>query len=303
MSGLGVLHGYARGAVNAEIEYLGASYAPRARRAWSRRRARARDAGWRTPNVDVVTGAAIIVGLQKLGPPAADVVKDFLTRVLAPTGDALGTAMAHPLVEWQKRRVARAAKLTEAAARQVQQVGVEPKAVPERLLMGILDKGSLEDDEVLVEHWATLLANASMAPDSVLPAFVTILGELSSLEARLLDRILNVTFQIADLQRGISGLGTEVSNRLLSGLHDKLRVGSLTKALSVEDENVVEIVVDNLERLALIRKVGVMGDDPEIEFYEPDAKMLVLTSFGAAFVRACSKEEDEGPGHLFDEQA
>ena len=62
--------------------------------------------------MDPVTGAVIIVGLQKVGAPAAGVVKDFLVRIFAPTGDVLGQVLAHPIVAWQRRRVGRSELVT-----------------------------------------------------------------------------------------------------------------------------------------------------------------------------------------------
>ena len=52
--------------------------------------------------------------------------------------------------------------------------------------MPILEKGSLEEDDVLQKRWARLLAQAATDPDTVTPAFASILAELSPTEARIL---------------------------------------------------------------------------------------------------------------------
>ena len=44
--------------------------------------------------MDPVTGAVVIAGLQKFGEPTSELVKDFLSRILSPTGDALGSGLA-----------------------------------------------------------------------------------------------------------------------------------------------------------------------------------------------------------------
>jgi hypothetical protein len=133
--------------------------------------------------MDAATGAVIMTGLATVGKPGAELLRDFLGRILAPTGEALGTALAHPVLEWQKRRVGKGNEVLLAAAQKVQEAGVDAHAVPGRLLMPILEKSSLEDDPDLTERWSTLLANAAMAPGAILPSFVTILGELSPLGA------------------------------------------------------------------------------------------------------------------------
>jgi hypothetical protein len=140
--------------------------------------------------VDPITGAVVIAGLKYVGKPSAELVKDFLGKILAPTGEAVGTAIAHPIVEWQKRRIERGQKVVEEAAVLVESHGAEPDAVPGRVLLPLLEKASVEEDEDLRQQWVALLANASMTPENVLPAFIAILGELSPVEARLLSRLL-----------------------------------------------------------------------------------------------------------------
>lgn len=61
-------------------------------------------------------------------------------------------------------------------------------AVPDRLLKGILEGGSLEEDESMQERWANLLANAlTTGSPEVRRAFPTILGEIEPAEAAHLD--------------------------------------------------------------------------------------------------------------------
>jgi hypothetical protein len=72
----------------------------------------------------------------------------------------------------------------------------EPQPVPGRILWPLLERGSVEEDRDLSERWAALLANASMQTTTVLPAFVTILGELSHTEARLLSQFYAITTEI-----------------------------------------------------------------------------------------------------------
>jgi hypothetical protein len=119
------------------------------------------------------TGMVVMAGLKHVGKPTAELVKDFLGRVLAPTGNALGEALAHPIVEWQKRRVDRAQKLVGDAALIVAEAGDEAQQVPGRVLWPLLERGSVEEDEVFVSRWRALLANAAMKPTSVLPAFAS----------------------------------------------------------------------------------------------------------------------------------
>jgi hypothetical protein len=130
--------------------------------------------------MDVVTGAVAIMGLKHVGKPAAEVVADFLKRVLAPTGDALGEAVAQPIVDWQRRRVERAQSIVADAAKLVQEAGATPRQVPGRVLMPLLERASLEEEETLRAKWVLLLTTAATpGAKTVLPAYVSILSELS----------------------------------------------------------------------------------------------------------------------------
>jgi hypothetical protein len=207
---------------------------------------------------DPLTGAATIVGLTVVAKPAAELVKDFLGRVLAPTGDAFGQSLAHPIAEWQKRRVERASRLVTEAAAVVSQVGAEPQPVPGRLLIPILEKGSLEEDDDLHDRWVNLLANASLKPGAILPSFVAILGELSPLEATVLSHLYRLRLEGPMLVNPV-----ELRNMI------QFR-GRLSE---------METIITNLIRLALIR-TPVSEEDK-----------YRLTRFGAEFVIACSSQE------------
>ena len=137
--------------------------------------------------MDVVTGAVVIVGLQQTAKPTVELVKDFLSRLLAPTGDAVGKALAHPVEEWQRRRVERASELVAAAAALVVGTGAEAQPVPGRVLWPILQNGSLEEEPELQDRWAALLASASTHCDDILPAYAYILDQLTVLHVHVLD--------------------------------------------------------------------------------------------------------------------
>jgi len=46
------------------------------------------------------TGAVVIAGLKYVGPQAAELVKEFLGKVLTPVGEATGEILAYPLKEF-----------------------------------------------------------------------------------------------------------------------------------------------------------------------------------------------------------
>ena len=247
-------------------------------------------------SMDLVTGAVAIVGLKHLGKPAAGVVADFLKRVLAPTGDALGGAIAHPIVEWQKRRVERAESIVEDAARAVHEAGAVPQPVPGRILMPLLERASLEEEDSLRAKWVQLLATAATpAAKAVLPAYVSILSELSPAEAAVLDWIYTKSKRTSDTGRIYFSeqLTSAVENALQMSegevelyVFNLCRLGLLRQSISL-DSTWVEDVIEHREgwnpkhsdRTSYGRDLEVTRDDHKFE----------MTPLGGAFVEACSR--------------
>lgn len=243
--------------------------------------------------MDPVTGAVVIAGLKYIGQPTAqltaELVKDFVAKVLTPTADAAGTVIAHPIVDWQKRRVERALTRIEEAARIVHGSGGEPQPVPPRLLMPILEKASLEEDSELSERWAALLANSAMDPGGVLPAFVSILGELSPLEARFLRRIHSLWAESESLGLQLRSNAPEVMSHdhprysRIVELRDARVVSALRSHFALTKDQ-SSVIVANLERLSLVRLVAIGNSRSTRE----ERNYITLKKFGESFMEACS---------------
>ena len=129
----------------------------------------------------------------------------------------------------------------------------------------------------MAERWASLLASAAnpAGKDTVEPAFVEILRQLTPIQARILDAIYQHIEQkqipVAEWnQRGI--------------LSDGLR-----QALKIES-NQFQLAVDNLVRLRLIGfpAVGLdFIDNKDARFQLSNSDLLCGTHLGHAFIRAC----------------
>jgi hypothetical protein len=86
-------------------------------------------------------------------------VKDFANRLFGPALDELGGILADPI---RICRFKRSVRLLEKTKHICDETGYEPKAVPLKMLLPILESASLEDDEYLHDQRANLLANAAM---------------------------------------------------------------------------------------------------------------------------------------------
>lgn len=242
--------------------------------------------------MDAVTGAVVIAGLKYAGPPAASVVTNFLNRILSPAGDAMGEAAAYPIQEWQRKRVERAQAVVTDAAALLEQEGVEPRPVPGRTLMPLLERASVEEDGSLTDRWVRLLASAAAGDPKALPAFVAILSELAPEEVRLLDWLYRTTARIS--ARG--------------QYYSEVEINFVAQTLSLE-YHFLEILIGNLVRLGLIRHpIEISGYDIEhiVENHRVDLKggysptpakdfeamyvegRFAMTDLGGAFIEACS---------------
>ncbi|MGA2325079.1 MAG: Abi-alpha family protein [Bryobacteraceae bacterium] len=81
-------------------------------------------------------------------------------------------------------------KVMKRAEEMLVNAGIEPRSMPRKIFVPLLEDASLEDDRGLQERWAALLANA--ATDScILPSFPDILRQLSCRDAVFLNAILD----------------------------------------------------------------------------------------------------------------
>jgi hypothetical protein len=80
-------------------------------------------------------------------------------------------------------------RVAEKVEQYLAEANVEPKAIPARLLLPLVDSASLEDDETIQELWAQLLASAAQEPEAIPPSYAEMLKQLSPQQARILNAI------------------------------------------------------------------------------------------------------------------
>ena len=110
----------------------------------------------------------------------------LLKRLLGPAIDEAGLILQDKVRVYRLKNTLRALDRVRAL---LSEANIEPRQVPLRALLPLLDGVSLEDDEFLREKWARLLASAASSTDEYLahPSFARILSEMSAREAKLLD--------------------------------------------------------------------------------------------------------------------
>lgn len=128
----------------------------------------------------------IAVSGQLAGIAAAIPFTSIVKRMLGPAADEIAERVRD---EVKLYRYGRQLSMLSKAEKLARDAGFTPKAVPVKLLFGLLEGASLEENEDLHDKWAALLANAAnpAAAVPVRPSFMDTLKLLTPDAARLLD--------------------------------------------------------------------------------------------------------------------
>ncbi len=218
--------------------------------------------------------------LKKLASIPTPVKQAFLNLVDPFTKEA-GLLLADRVKLW---RFKQSILLLEKAKKFLKSRQVRPEPVPLKFLSSILEHGSLEEDDSMVDRWASLLAAAADAnhKESVLPGFSHVLDELSPKEAQLLESAYSFVL------RGMKG-GSVIESVAVPSQQFVAELGIAEADLLV--------VLENLHRLRLIE----LPANPRYGGWPPGAPVgethsqFCLTRLGAAFISACSKDVLRGP--------
>ena len=95
-----------------------------------------------------ITSTAVEKGL--------DIAKDFLDKLIIPTVEETGLLLRDKVTQW---RFNNQIKMLNKAKAVCEKNGIDPKKVSLKVLCPLLDYAGLEEDEVLQDKWALLLAN------------------------------------------------------------------------------------------------------------------------------------------------
>jgi len=191
------------------------------------------------------------------------------------------------------------------------------KSVPNKILVPLLEKASLEDisDDFMLEKWANLLASSS-AGQEVQPRFVSILSEMTGGQAQLLDALKSCSPRGRPTTYYTRQLATESFEsevKRISGAHGVTREALTefahgqdglcylfyeddipnTEAFSLEGFDAGESLLQ-LESLGLVWVFAtwILAHHHENHFKRHFYIRALLSPLGAAFVEACSPAED-----------
>lgn len=130
------------------------------------------------------------VGVQAALQPFSDLCQKLFGGVAQEVGETWRDAA-------RARRIERRIKLFKRLQTFFDQTGVTPSQIPDNIWMPALEAASTEDDSLLQSKWAALLYNAARVDvrTVVQPSYSEILRQLSPLEAKFLDSIVDYAWE------------------------------------------------------------------------------------------------------------
>lgn len=206
--------------------------------------------------------AITALGLGAAGKIAYDIAGPFVRE--------LGEMLKDQLRPY---RASNEVKIIEKTARMVEDAKLQVRIVSPKLLVPILEYGSLEDDDNLQTMWSALLANAATQEDVVSPIFVDILRQLSPLDARVFNSLFDYAMTSRSSPTDLLGSERELL-RLFKEQYEKTRFVNSCQ---------------NLLHLSLIS----IGHETAVEQLEEggalvgEIQKLAITPFGLRFLKAC----------------
>ena len=219
--------------------------------------------------------------------PQAIAIKETIKALAKPVQDFISAVVGEPSKElggWisdniRGKRLDTQIRIFTKAQTLVKESGINPNAVNLKLLVPLLESGSLENDDDIIGMWSNLLASASLSND-IRISYISILKELEVVEAKIMQYVF---------QQLISNYGINFEpNNEYAGSIDGVLICKIFSFNNAEFER----SVDNLFRLRLLAPTASrleFIDNKEIPFAHYTKKQLGVTYLGYYFAKACNQ--------------
>lgn len=204
---------------------------------------------------------------------AIDTVREtdgFIARfIAAPLEQGIGIFQDRlRYMRWERQL-----RLMESATRKMQEIGLVEisRPVSMKIAIPIFQAASLEEDDSLQDRWVNLRVNAANKNSGIVVnrAFIEILGQITPLEAKILDVVYRLPFD--EVQH--EGVVTEALPDEATSAKDK-------KSECEDPTEEVKLAIGNLARVGVLKPGFTWGNGEDFKRVNP-------TVLGREFVAAC----------------
>jgi hypothetical protein len=151
-----------------------------------------------------------LTGIGKAISSVSQPIQAFLSTILGPASAEVGELLADNIkfIRWKNTL-----RILEKAQKEMKDRGLQPKEVPLKTLVPILEGASLEgDSENLQAKWSNLLTSAASGNISH-PSYPKILSELIHSEAKILDYLYTSELKLSSRRAELNKVNEQYSRR------------------------------------------------------------------------------------------
>jgi hypothetical protein len=201
-----------------------------------------------------------------------ELAADFANRLIGPSVDEVGLLLADNV---KFVRFKRQVNILLKAKKYVESKGINPKEIPLKILVPLLENASLEEDEDLKDKWAVMITNLADSNKNLQnQVFPYLLGQISIEEYSGLKDLLDKEFVHRAMRRTYGEL--EDKDEIRYHITDPTKKKQL-EVLEIEQNgfriSLENYELSNLERLGLIKRSPppiVLGDIELKRNYDTD---------------------------------
>lgn len=193
-----------------------------------------------------------------------ELAKEFLGKLISPTIEEIGLLMSDNI---RFLRFKNQVKILLKAKAYVEQHNISVKEVPIKILVPLLEKASLEEDETLQDKWANMLTNMADSESNLQnQIFPYLLSQISIEEynalKEMLDKEIAFIAKCKDYDRLVSEEKEKKEKEKIKLIHSPYvsSHNNIKEEIdSIEQEGFIlflqEFEISNLQRLGLIRQM------------------------------------------------
>ncbi len=211
---------------------------------------------------------------------ALEAARQLMLKLLGPACEEAGVLLQDTIRTYRLRNQL---KMLGKTQEMLSRAGIEPKSVPLRVLVPILDGASLEDNEGLTDKWAALLANASRFDEisHFSHVFADILKQLTPVDALILERLASQPVYCFELAGTRLYLYTGAKRSVV----ETMPVNGIDFDLSIDNLCRLGVCIASVERF-LHEESDMSLGMVDLQKLQHDA--VIVTKLGHMFMRACS---------------